>query len=83
MLKKQVGSSAKEVQEKLSHKKIIILLDTLILDNNPYQLNSVEHFSLFTELLYVHLWRKTAVTIYTEATHRKNRTKVEQNKNKK
>lgn len=46
-------------------------MDTVILDNNPYQLNSVEHFSLFTELLYVHLWRKTAVTIYTEATHKK------------
>lgn len=31
-----------------------------ILECNPYQLNSVEHFSLFTDLLYVHLWRKIA-----------------------
>lgn len=25
-----------------------------------YQFDSVEHFSLFTDLLYVHLWRKIA-----------------------
>lgn len=32
-----------------------------------YQFDSVEHFSLFTDLLYVHLGRKIAMTIFTEA----------------
>lgn len=40
----------------------------LTICQEPYQFDSVEHFSLFTDLLYVHLWEKNSVTVFTQAT---------------
>lgn len=44
------------------------MIDIWQICQEPYQFDTVEYFSLFSELLYVHLWEKNSVTIFTQAT---------------